>query len=400
MFAPTHPDAFPPHTAASRVALCDTTLRDGEQTAGVAFSLPEKRAIARALDKAGVAEIEVGIAAMGFDEVAEIREVMAELTQAVPVVWCRLRMHDLDMAGKTGAKRIHFAVPTSDRQLQGKLRADRDWALRETAALVFCAVDRGFEVSVGAEDASRADPEFLVRLAEVAAAAGAMRFRIADTLGILDPMATYRLVAELGSRTGLPLEIHAHNDFGMATANTMMAAFAGATHLSVTVNGLGERAGNAALEEVGAALEAGGIATGLDLRALPALSQIVATASGRALHASKPITGAMVFAHEAGIHVDAILKQADTYEDPRCAPARFGRERQFVIGKHSGTAGLRVALAAAGLPATEEIALRLKPLLREHAVRSKRPATGDDLAEMISRLARPILVSCREGGLA
>jgi len=371
-----------------RIAICDTTLRDGEQTAGIAFSLAEKKAIARALDRAGVAEIEVGIAAMGWAEVAEIRAVLAEIRQATPVVWCRLRLNDLDMAQKTGVKRVHFAVPTSEAQLEGKLRVDRDWILRETAALVFCATDRGLEVSVGAEDASRTDPDFLVRLAEVAAAAGAMRFRVADTLGLLDPLGAFRLVAHLAAQISLPIEMHAHNDFGMATANTIMAAHAGATHLSVTVNGLGERAGNAALEEVAAALEAGNIDTGLDLCALPELSAVVAKASGRALPPQKPITGEMVFAHESGIHVDAILKRADTYEDPRCAPARFGRARQIVIGKHSGAAGLRVALTEAGLPAGNEIVERLKPLLRAHAVRLKRPASADDLRRMVARIDR------------
>ncbi|MDX8355452.1 homocitrate synthase [Cognatiyoonia sp. IB215182] len=370
-----------------RVLLCDTTLRDGEQTAGVAFSLDEKIAIAKALDQVGVAEIEAGIAAMGDDDVAEIQAIVKQVTHAAPVVWCRLRDYDLEMAAHCGTRRIHFAVPTSEAQLRGKLRADRAWALSETQRLVELATARGFDVSIGAEDASRTDTSFLVALAETAARAGAIRYRIADTLGILDPMSAYRLAQELTARISLPLEIHAHNDFGLATANTIMAAIGGATHLSVTVNGLGERAGNAALEEVAAAMESGGLNTGIDLTALSHLSQIVADASGRNLPEDKPITGKMVFAHEAGIHVDAILKNASTYEDPRCAPERFGRTRQFVLGKHSGTAGLRAALNSAGLPSDDQILAALKPKLRAHAINTKRPVTASDLVAMVTRLA-------------
>lgn len=375
---------FPPDLSNRSAVLCDTTLRDGEQTAGVAFSLDEKRAIARALDAAGVAELEVGIAAMGYEEVAEIRAIIAELEHAVPVVWCRLRMGDLDMAGKTGARRVHFAVPTSDRQLVGKLRVDRDWALQNTAELVWCATARGFQVSVGAEDASRTDPAFVAEIARVAEAAGAIRFRLADTLGLLDPFGAHGLVSAIKARTDLPIEFHAHDDFGMATANTLAAWHAGASHLSVTVNGLGERAGNAALEEVAAALEAQGVATGINLRSLTALSALVAIASGRPLPANKPVVGEMVFSHEAGIHVDAILKSGETYEDPRSEPARFGRERRLVVGKHSGIAGVRAALAAAHLPADEATGRAVLGLLRDFAVHEKRPAGPDDLAHLVA----------------
>lgn len=378
------PRDLPSLTPASAV-ICDTTLRDGEQTAGVAFSLAEKLEIARALDAAGVAEIEAGIPAMGHEEVAEIRAVAEVLTQAVPVAWCRLRTSDLEMAAETGLTRVHIAVPTSDRQLQGKLRTGRAWALEETARLVAEAAAEGLAVSVGAEDASRTEPAFLKDLAEAAAEAGAIRFRIADTLGLLDPMGAYRLVTTLAP-LALPLEFHAHNDFGMATANTVMAFHAGARHLSVTVNGLGERAGNAALEEVGSALEANGIGTGLHLPALPGLSALVARASGRALPPAKPISGELAFAHEAGIHVDALLKNQSTYEDPRSAPARFGRERRLVVGKHSGLAGLRLALAEAGLPVNDDLARALKPKLRAFVTTEKRLARADDLRALATDL--------------
>ncbi len=142
--------ALPSMTPKGDVAFCDTTLRDGEQTAGVAFSVAEKRAIARALDAAGVTEMEVGVAAMGFDEIAAMRAIAEDLTRAAPVVWCRLRLGDLDMAHHTGVKRVHFAVPVSERQLHGKLKADRSWALQNTAELVYTATSRGMQVSVGA----------------------------------------------------------------------------------------------------------------------------------------------------------------------------------------------------------------------------------------------------------
>lgn len=378
---------FSPSDLPKRTALiCDTTLRDGEQTAGVAFSPEEKCAIARALDAAGAAEVEIGVPAMGYAEIREMRAVAAELRRAAPVAWCRLRLHDLDLAMKTGVERVHFTVPVSDAQLAGKLGVGRVWALRETAELVHVAAARGLRVSVGAEDASRAEPDFVAAIAHVAEKAGAMRFRIADTLGLLDPFETQALVGRIVARTRLPVEFHAHDDLGMATANTLGAYMGGAGHLSVTVNGLGERAGNAAFEEVAAALQARGVDAGVDLRALPHLSDLVARASGQALPPSKPIVGDMVFAHEAGIHVDALLKNAATYEDARAAPARFGRARRLVVGKHSGLSGIRAGLTAAGLPDDEGTARAIQPMLRDFAIRAKRPAGPEDLRRMVGQV--------------
>jgi homocitrate synthase NifV len=363
------------------VWLNDTTLRDGEQTPGVAFTLVEKVAIARALAKAGVPELEAGTPAMGPEEIETLRAISACDLGVRVLAWCRMGKADIDAARKAGVGAVNLSIPASDRLLSVKLGLDRAEALERVRRYVPMALDAGFEVAVGAEDASRADPNQLMRLAETAAEAGAFRLRLADTVGLLDPFRTHDLVAPIVRATDLAVEFHGHDDYGMATANTLAAIRAGATHASVTVVGLGERAGNACLAEVAAALESlHGVATGVDLKRLPGLAEQVARASGRAVPEGKAIVGRDVFAHESGIHVAGLLADPESYRG--ADPLLFGRRDRIVIGKHSGAKALTFALAARGIDLAPTVTTRLVDLVRRQATRDKRALSLDEVVRL------------------
>ena len=268
--------------AVNEVTIVDTTLRDGEQAAGVAFSAFEKITIARLLDRAGVRHMEIGIPAMGREEQRVIRDIINSGLNAGLITWNRLSTADIKASLECGAKYVHISAPVSDIHIHHKLRKSREWVLDNVKKTVFYAREHGCRVSVGAEDASRADFVFLLQVAEAVKREGVSRLRYADTLGILEPFAAYERVRKLISETGLNVEIHAHNDFGMATANTLAAIKGGARYISTTVNGIGERAGNAPMEEVVMAMKRlHNYDLGLDNRLLPAISRFVARAARR-----------------------------------------------------------------------------------------------------------------------
>ncbi|WP_226581588.1 homocitrate synthase [Acuticoccus sediminis] len=365
-----------------RIHLNDTTLRDGEQAPGVAFTLAERIAIAEALAAAGVPEIEAGTPAMGPDEVSAIATIARSVPQVRTLAWCRLSEKDLALAARAGVRAVNLSIPLSDRLLATKLGIDREEALARIKRVVPRALDMGMDVAIGGEDASRSDPEHVVRVAETAAALGAFRLRLADTVGVLDPFSTADLVGTVCRAAPIAIEFHGHDDLGLATANSLAAVRAGATHVSVTVLGLGERAGNAPLEELAVALDRLGQGeTGIDLARLPRLAEVVARASGRPVPEGKAIVGRDVFTHESGIHVSAILKEPETYQ--ALDPALVGRGHAIVIGKHSGAAALAHAL---GETVPDALLPTLRARIIRQAARTKRPIAPGELRAMVRDL--------------
>jgi len=361
-----------------QVMFCDTTLRDGEQAAGVTFALSDKLAIAVALDEAGVAEIEAGIPASGADQREAVRAIVNLELRARVLAWNRAHLRDLEHSLVCGVRAVALSLPVSALHIRRKLRKTPAWVLGRLERVVRAAKQEGLYVCVGGEDASRADASFLAEYALVAREGGADRLRFADTAGLLDPFGTLERVQALVERIDLPVEVHTHNDLGMATANAVAGVRAGATWVSTTVLGLGERAGNAPLEEVAVALHyATGPRADLDLTKMPALCALVARLAGRSIPPQKPVVGGEVFAHASGIHVDGILKDPTLYE--AFPPEDLGLARRITVGKHSGQASVRHRLGGLGVHLGRREAGELASRVRHAAVLLRRPLTDAEL---------------------
>ncbi len=360
-------------TATNGLMLEDSTLREGEQSPGVAFSAAEKVEIARLLDAVGVHAIEVGTAAMGGPEEDAIRRLLAADLGLKLIGWNRGRRSDLEASFACGLQAVHIGLPSSDHHLEQKFGKTREWVIETMQELVAFAKSQGAWVSVSAEDAARADRDFLVEYAQAVRDANADRLRLSDTIGILRPITARETFAAV-AQVGIPLQAHMHNDFGLATANTLAAIEGGAEHIHVTVNGLGERAGIAPIDEILLGLHFHHqIDLGCHLEKLAPLCQYVAEVSGRPIASNKPITGEAIFAHESGIHAEGVLRLPDAFEP--FPPELVGAERSIVIGKHSGSASIQHVLATAGVQVARDELGAVTQAVRFEAIRLKRCLT-------------------------
>ena len=358
----------------------DTTLRDGEQTPYVAFNTKEKLKIARLLYEAGADELEVGIPAMGKKEQDDLKEILA-LNLPIPIMsWNRATMGDLDASLKCGLKAVDLSIPVSDILIDIKFGGDKTRLLKQLEEVILQAKKENLFVCIGGEDSSRANNSFLKEIMTLGKELGANRFRYCDTVGILTPYKTYENIKDLCSSNLLDIEMHTHNDFGMATANAIAGYEAGAYSSNTTVIGIGERAGNASFEQVLMSLRLLGKEININSKALKSLIKTVSSASHRRVDTNLPIVGKNIFSHESGIHVNGMMKSKNAYEPFN--PEELGLKRSFPIGKHSGSSTLIYHLKSIGIEPNMQIVQELLPKIREIVTNRKKVLSTNELKEL------------------
>ena len=360
------------------INIIDTTLRNGEQTAGVVFSKHEKIRIAKMLDEIGVPEIEIGTPSLGAVEREIIKEILKDDFNSRLFVYCEAEPQNIEYAVKCGAKNVIINISTSDIHIKEKYKKNKTWVINKLREAMKTARQNGLDFIVSAEDATRTDLGFLLKLISIAGKKDAYRFRICDTVSRLDPFRTFLLISTISSATDIPIEVYNHNDFGMATANGMAAIRGGASSLVVSVGGLGEGTGNAAMEEIIMALRyLENIELGIETSRFREIAEYVARASSRAVPVWKAIVGTNVFAHESGIHADGVIKNPKNYEVFN--PSEVGLTRQLVVGKHSGSHTILHKFKEFNIELTDKQANDILALARDMSVDLKRTLFDKEL---------------------
>lgn len=367
------------------ITIYDTTLRDGEQTPGVCLRTPEKLRIARKLDEVGVHQIEAGFPIVSKEERRSVKAITKEDLNADILVLARTKKEDIDLAIDCDVDGIITFMATSDLHLKHKIKMTREEILNICMNSIEHAKDHGMFVAFSAEDATRTDLDFLKQIYQKAENYGANRVHIADTVGAISPQGMDYLVRELKSFLNVEIALHCHNDFGMALSNCISGLLAGATAISTTVNGIGERAGNTPLEEiVMSLLLIYDVDLGFNIKKFYELSKTVEELTNMQIPHNKPIVGKNVFRHESGIHVDAVIEEPLTYEP--FLPEMIGHHRSIVLGKHSGCRAVKAKLNECGIDVTRDELCKIVEKVKEKREEGK--YINDKLFNQIVRAVR------------
>ncbi|NLI73392.1 MAG: homoaconitate hydratase [Euryarchaeota archaeon] len=355
---------YNPRLERNEVIVYDSTLRDGEQTPGVAFTPEQKITLAQMLDDAGVHQIEAGFPAISQNEIRTIRTIADLGLNADILGLSRVIRGDIDAAVDAGVDIVLLFVGTSDIHLQYKMKTTREDVLSMISDSLDHCRARGVSAAVSAEDTTRTDLEFLMQVYRTAEAGGAIRIGVTDTLGCATPEAISMLVTRARQEVKIPVALHLHNDYGLALANAFSGVKAGATAITTTVNGIGERAGNVPLEQFAVGMKyLYGSDIGIDCTKMKILSDTVCQFSKLSKPKNQPLVGANVFAHESGIHVAAMLNCPMTYES--LPPEAVGNERQIIMGKKTGVNYVKKRLVDMRIDATEEQAAEICRRVKE-----------------------------------
>ncbi len=370
----------------------DTTLRDGEQTPRTSFSYDDKREIAAALDDMGTHVIETGFPINSDAEFEAVQDVAAA-TDATTCGLARVVEDDVEAALDAGTDMVHVFVSTSDVQIEDSMHADRETVLERSVECVRRVNDAGAEAMYSPMDATRTDPDYLAEIVEAVTEAGADWINVPDTCGVATPRRFGDLVRFVADHTDARIDVHTHDDFGLAGANALAGFEAGAAQAQVSVNGIGERAGNAAYEEVVMAVESlYGVDTGIDTTRITEVSRTIEEYSDVPVPTNKPVVGDNAFAHESGIHAAGIIENSETFEPGVMTPEMVGARRELVLGKHTGTHSVREHLDAAGFAPTDDDVRTVTRRVKAYAAEKHRVTDAD-----LRRFAREAGVE-RESG--
>lgn len=362
--------------------LIDSTLREGEQTVGICFTSEQKIEIIRGLLRVGIEEVEVGIAAALNTDLPKVLEGCREFRQEGRVaVWSRCKPEDVDLAAELRPDVLSLSVPVSDLHITRKCCRSREWVMSIMVESIKRASGHGINfISVGLEDALRADPVFLEKIVDAAASAGAHRLRLADTVGTASPQDVTELVRVIKKATSLEVGVHMHNDFGMATANSLAALDAGADWADVTLLGLGERAGNARLEEL-----AGYLSLKRErhykVKEISELCYRLARMTGKMISPHHPVIGNDIFACETGLHLQGLVRDPSTYEP--FDPASIGATRRLLFGKKVGRRVIGDCLASLGNKDCDQRLAEMANSVRCHATLLGRPLAEDEMNDLL-----------------